>query len=88
MRLFTFFSIKASHSLIKSVPLHLGVEAAVITCDNRFFSNQLLAAGKDCGALAWSALPFLCWLKLGKFLWAVLTPQSSVAILSCVNEAL
>jgi hypothetical protein len=62
--------------------------AAVTTCDNRFLSNQLLAAGKDCGAVAWSALPFLCWLKLGIFWWVVLTPQSSVAVSSCVNEAL
>jgi hypothetical protein len=43
------------------------MEAPVITCDNRFLSNQLLAAGKDCGALAWSALPFTvsstCWIS-------------------------
>jgi hypothetical protein len=56
--------------------------------DNRFLSNQLLAAGKDCGAVAWSALPFLCPLKLGIFWWVVLTPQSSVAVSSGVNEAL
>jgi hypothetical protein len=51
-------------------------------------SNQLLAAGKDCGAAAWSALPFLCQLNSGKFWWVVLTPQSSVAVPRCVNEAL
>jgi hypothetical protein len=78
--------------LLQSLPafphaVALPLDPLGTTCDNRFLSNQLLAAGKDCGAVAWSALRFLYPLT-SIFLWAVLTPQSSVAVPSCVNEAL
>jgi len=66
----------------------LGSVAAVTTCDNRFYSNQLLASWERLWSGSVVSAAFFMLLNSGNFWWAVLTPQSSEVVPSCVNEAL